>query len=205
MLSIELNLIAETALRLNAPAGGPQRDDRGRFIVSANTLKGAHRRSAETLAGALGLPVCASPQPQRMCHPLAARDACPVCQIFGSPWLAGGVFYRDAVATAPAPPTAITFSRAGQSRLRRRLTDQRTHQAYVIPAGTTLTTTLLHRVTVPGLLGLLLASLRALRTLGASNAVGFGLCRVEYRAFDARRALLDEADYADALAELAKT
>src|SRR5437588_5721682 len=76
------------------------RDVRGRLCIPASTLKGTHRAATEHIAAGVGLSICNPPTANRMCHPLRGTSACPVCRIFGSPWLPGRIYYTDLVSVA---------------------------------------------------------------------------------------------------------
>jgi CRISPR/Cas system CSM-associated protein Csm3 (group 7 of RAMP superfamily) len=208
MLTLELRLVLETPLHIGAATDTPDtlhsftRDVRGRPYIPATTLKGLHRAMTEQVATALNLRICNPPLSAQMCHPIAGKPACPVCRIFGSPWLAGRLRYRNLIAgTAPIVEHHI---QASQSRRRRVQLTRHTSQYEVLPAGTVFSGQVDHQIADPALLGLALAGLRSITTLGSGGSLGYGLCRVEVRALDASKHPVNDADLAAWLHQLVR-
>lgn len=202
MLTLDLKITLETPLHIGTgdeSASPPTvtRDVRGRPCIRAVTLKGIHRATTEQIAAALGLTVCNPPLAWRMCQPLAGETACAVCRIFGSPWLPGRVFYRDLTTTAT--PVVDTRIRASQSRRRRVRLSIYEQPREVLPVGATFTGQVNHLLSDNAALALALAGLRSMTALGAGNATGYGMCRIEVRALDGVSRPVDESALAAAL------
>jgi hypothetical protein len=197
MASIDLKITFTTPVHIGdgSADGTVARDTRGRPCIRAATLKGLHRAATEQIAAGLGFAICNAPA--RLCHPLPGQPACPVCRIFGSPWLAGVVYYRDLV--AEQTPTMEAASVAPQSRHRRVKIGLYTRKREVLPAGLALAGRIDHLINEPPLLALALIGLRSIRAVGAGNATGHGLCMVEARALDSFKRPADEAELADSL------
>ncbi|MFH1634280.1 MAG: RAMP superfamily CRISPR-associated protein [Chloroflexota bacterium] len=66
-------------------------------FIPASSFKGRLRHTIERLAHGLGSPACETHR--KMCR--KADIACPVCQIFGSPWLPGPVRFVDIELSGP--------------------------------------------------------------------------------------------------------
>jgi len=187
MLTINLKITLEAPLHVgtgdvSASTLPITRDVRGRPCIRASTLKGIHRAATEQVAIALGLSVCNAPFAQQMCQPLAGESACAVCRIFGSPWLLGRLFYRDL--TTGAASAVDKRIRAAQSRRRRvRLSVYEQQYEILLPAEV-FSGQINHLLSDNGLLALALAGLRAITTIGAGRATGYGLCRIEATALD---------------------
>ncbi len=195
MSSIEFSLRLDTPLHIGngQTPGAFARDTRGRPCIPATTLKGLHRVSVEVLVAQMGLP-------ERMCYPVAGqagKTACPVCLIFGSPWLAGKVYYRDTVSNAQSMlDSRVTMP---QSRRRQVGIGRFTTTREVLPAGITFAGRIDHQLTDQALLALALAGLRAIIHIGGGAALGYGLCRIEARALNDTRLPVSESDLTDAL------
>ena len=197
MTVIDLKLTLQTPTHIGQ--GVPfVRDNRGRPLLSAATLKGMHRAATEKLAAGLGFTVCDAPVPEHMCHPL--RGLCVVCQIFGSPSVPGRIFCHPL--TTSAVPIGVEVARTSLSR-RRRLYQTTTHSAYeVLPAGTTFTGEIKHLIGSKPLLALGLAALRTIQSIGSANSIGYGLCSVEATALDSSQMPISDRELADALKDL---
>ncbi len=176
------------------------RDPRGRPCIPASTLKGAHRAAVEQIAAALGLPVCEAPIPNRMCHPVGGKAACVGCQIFGSPWLPGKVYYRDL--SVNVTPTNDRRALGPVSRRRGTLIGSHDFNREVLAAGTVFSGKIDHQVFDSALLALLLSGLRAIPALGGGKSFGCGLIAVQANALDATKHVVNESDLADALRRL---
>jgi hypothetical protein len=206
MPTIDLNITLVSAMHIGAGDTSPEgaarivRDARGRPCIPASTLKGAHRAAVEQIAAALGLPVCEAPLANRMCYPLGGKAACVVCQIFGSPWLPGKVFYRDL--TANVTPVIDRRVLGQVSRCRGTRIGSHDVNREVLPAGTVFSGKTDHQVADPALLALVLCGLRAIPALGSGQSAGGGLIVVEAKALDATRHAVNESDLADALRRL---
>lgn len=208
MFTLELRLVLETPLHIGGAADTPDslhtfaRDMRGRPYIPATTLKGLHRAMTEQVAAALNLVICTAPTSAQMCHPIAGKPACPVCRIFGSPWLTGRLRYRNLIATS----TLIIENRiqASHSRRRRVQLTRHTAQYEVLPAETIFSGQIDHQIAEPALLGLALAGLRSITALGSGGNLGYGLCRAEVRALDVSGHPVNDSDLAASLRQLAR-
>ncbi len=202
MATIDLTITFSTPLHIgNGTQTGPSgpvntivRDGRGRPCIPAVTLKGLHRAATEQIAAGLGLTICDAPIAAHMCHPTHGQEACAVCRIFGSPWLPGVIFHRDLTTTAT--PIVGTSVSAPQSRRRRVRMALHNRNREALPGGLALSGRIDHMIQDTALLALALAGLRSITAIGAAKAIGYGLCSVEARAFDAFRRPVDEAELA---------
>src|SRR5215208_5713000 len=94
-IELKITMLSPLHIGIGTPGASDEqaapfvRDARGRLCIPASTLKGTHRAAAEQLASGLGLQIWGAPVASRMCHPLRGQSGCPVCRIFGSPWLPG--------------------------------------------------------------------------------------------------------------------
>ena len=202
MPTIEFTLQLDSPLHIgNGETPGVfARDARGRPCIPATTLKGLHRASVRAVSVGLGLRACESSTPEQMCHPLPPEQACPVCLIFGSPWLPGRLFYRDVLCSAQTvEDTRVVMP---QSRKRQVAVGRFTTLRETLPANTSFSGRIdlhLDQRNDPALLALALLGLRAITRFGAGSAHGYGLCHVEARALDDARLPILDSDLADAL------
>jgi CRISPR/Cas system CSM-associated protein Csm3 (group 7 of RAMP superfamily) len=206
MLTIDLKIVTEAPLSIGTGDTADNaissfvRDLRDRPCIPATTLKGVHRDAVEKLALAFGLRVCNAPYAIQMCHPLQGQRPCVVCQIFGSAWVQGRIFYRDLVSTSATEK--IVKIRTTQSR-RRRVSLNRERKLFeALPAGTTFTGIIQHLLGDKALLGLAVAALCSIRSIGAGRSAGIGLCTVQARALDSMKRPISERELVDALQQL---
>jgi len=208
MLTLELRLVLEAPLHVGPITNSPDalhsftRDVRGRPCIPATTLKGLHRAMTEQVASALGLPLCNPPVATQMCHPITGIPACSVCRLFGSPWLASRLCYWNLI--ADKTPIVENHIQASQSRRRRVQLTRHTAQYEVLPAETVFTGQVDHQITDVALLGLAVAGLRSITTIGGGGRFGYGLCRIEVKATDASGHPANDADLAAALRQLVR-
>jgi CRISPR/Cas system CSM-associated protein Csm3 (group 7 of RAMP superfamily) len=201
MLTIDVKLIFDSPLHIgNGREEQPRplmRDARGRYYVRSAAIKGLHRTASRHMASGLGLTIC-----EAGCYPLDGKKPCIVCQLFGSTWVEGRLYYRDLLVSATPTPETAVISRSAQHRQRcvRRSSTQ--YELETLPAGTTFSGQIDYLIADRAQLGLALAALRSIQTVGAANAVGYGLCRVEAFAFDKNKSRLNEQDLASALGKL---
>lgn len=104
MITIDVTLIFETPLNVGS---GAQRgtladramikDDRGWPYVPASALKGRLRHAVEQIAAGLGYRVCDTHS--KMCRD--SKDPCPVCRIFGAPWVPGRLRFERLALSGP--------------------------------------------------------------------------------------------------------
>jgi CRISPR-associated protein Csm3 len=66
--------------------------------IPATTLKGRLRHAVERVARGLGEQVCDTHH--KMCR--ERTEACPVCRVFGSPWLPGPLRFTDLTLSGPS-------------------------------------------------------------------------------------------------------
>jgi CRISPR/Cas system CSM-associated protein Csm3 (group 7 of RAMP superfamily) len=104
MVTIDVTLTFQTSLNVGS---GAQRgtladramikDDRGWPYVPASALKGRLRHAVERFTAGLGKPVCDTHED--MCR--SEADACPVCRIFGAPWVPGRLRFERLTLSGP--------------------------------------------------------------------------------------------------------
>jgi CRISPR/Cas system CSM-associated protein Csm3 (group 7 of RAMP superfamily) len=207
MLTFEMRLTLESPLHVGI--GQPSipadtalivRDWRGRPCIPSTTIKGAHRHAAAELAAALGLTACQTTDPNQLCHPISGKPPCIICQMFGSTWIAGRLYYRDLVTTAPVAP--ITLVRSGHYRQRRVRRSVNRQQLEAVAAGSVFTGQIPHILANPAQQALALAALRSIRTLGAANSAGVGLVKIEVKPLDAAKVSINEHGLTSALEAL---
>jgi CRISPR/Cas system CSM-associated protein Csm3 (group 7 of RAMP superfamily) len=127
MIRIELTITCSTPL--NIGSGAQQgtfadraltKDDEGWPYIPATALKGRLRHTVEQIATGVNLqpPICRTHQ--KMCRDTS--NPCPVCAIFGSPWIAGRLRFVDLLLSKP------DFLR--QMREERRMRHPPTHVRY---------------------------------------------------------------------------
>ncbi len=163
------------------------RDGAGGARLAATTLKGRLRFEAEHLAQALAWKICAPPHASSMCHPLGDSPdqpdylPCAVCQLFGSPWSSGKLYFEDLI--TPTAPILIRYQRTPHSRARgvtsASAPSPASLSAMALPAGSVLRGRIRHSLTENWQIGLLIASLRAISSFGGGYGIGWGRCRVE--------------------------
>jgi len=175
-------------------------------VLPGSSLKGRTRHECERIVRTLtGQPnaVCHGPKaenmcpldPERMDKPLEERKACPVCQVFGSPWVAGAVRFSDLhwefCEEYAGPPG--TLIRHGVSIGRRRRVAEEGRLFSTETFAPVRDTTFLGRITgdFPAAkdngdeqVGLLVAGLRAITSMGGGRSRGLGWCRVQARALE---------------------
>jgi CRISPR/Cas system CSM-associated protein Csm3 (group 7 of RAMP superfamily) len=185
-------------------------------IVPGSSLKGRARHECERIVRALTGQenrVCHGPMAETMC-PLGRLDkwpteeACPVCRIFGSPWLPAVAqfsdlrweFWDDFAGKSP-PGTALRYG-VSIGRTRRVAEEHKlfTTEAFAPTKTTTYTghirgnfpddTTERH-----GQVGLLVTGLRGITSLGGARSRGMGWCQITVtpaEIFDGQGHLMDD-------------
>jgi CRISPR/Cas system CSM-associated protein Csm3 (group 7 of RAMP superfamily) len=82
----------------NTSAGrGMLKDDQGWPYIPASHFKGRLRHAIERIARGFDLYVCDTHR--RMCRD--KQNSCPVCSIFGAPWIPGSVRFEDLTLSGP--------------------------------------------------------------------------------------------------------
>ena len=160
-----------------------RRDRDGWPFIPASSLKGRLRHECERLARALGYAVCAGPNPTRMCRG-EAQKVCPVCQIWGSPWIAGNVYPTDLTLERPpelgdtVPPSAIRYN-VSISRRRRVAEDAHLFTTELFLPGIPLTFSGVWEASLSlQELVLVEAGLGAITALGRAKTGGLGWCAI---------------------------
>jgi len=104
VISIKVDLTLKSPLHIgaSAPAGttavrGLLKDAQGWPYIPASAFKGRLRHMVERLSKSMERSACDTHH--QTCE--SAHSACPVCQIFGSPWLTGSVRFCDLTLTQP--------------------------------------------------------------------------------------------------------
>jgi CRISPR/Cas system CMR subunit Cmr4 (Cas7 group RAMP superfamily) len=187
MATLDLELIVEMPLRIG-DGMSVRRDRAGRPCIPATVVKGCLRSAVESIAGALDWPVCRAPDRNEMCHPFKA-EPCVVCQLFGSPWSEGRLYFTDLI--TDDPPVLATRQHAAWSRARGIALDSAIWHGEALPAGTIFKGTLRHPLTERWQLALVVAGFGAIRRIGEGYAVGWGACRVVVGGIGDRTALAD--------------
>ncbi len=160
-----------------------RRDRDGWPFVPASSLKGRLRHECERLARALGYQVCHGPDPREMCRG-AGNSVCPICRIWGSPWIAGNIYPADLVLERPpglgeaAPPSDIRYN-VSLSRHRRVAEDARLFTTELFLPGIPLTFSGVWeaRLSLRELV-LVEAGLGAITALGRGKTGGLGWCTI---------------------------
>lgn len=160
------------------------RDARGQPVIPGSTLKGRLRHEVERLAPVLlpdERPPCTSPVAERMCQ--GDQEPCPVCRLFGSPWLPGRLTFSDLVLVDPKfeypPPGHLRYG-VGLSRRRRVAEDQLLYTTEVVAPGVPLTFHGTIRGEVDEVdMSLLQAGLESLFALGGGKTAGLGWFELE--------------------------
>jgi CRISPR/Cas system CSM-associated protein Csm3 (group 7 of RAMP superfamily) len=192
-MEIEVTLTFETPVNIGSGAQVSTFADRAMIkdyggwpYIPASTLKGRLRHAIEQLLVGVGQCVCRSPLPDAMCK----TDPCPVCQLMGSPWVEGTLFFENLPLTGPQ---AIIEARQSTSHPR---TETRTgvslaRRRKVAAEGLLYTTELfrpgvelvfsgtIRGQMIPGQAALVVAGLKSIPALGGGKTGGLGWCRIE--------------------------
>jgi CRISPR/Cas system CSM-associated protein Csm3 (group 7 of RAMP superfamily) len=159
------------------------RDNDGWPFIPASSLKGRLRHECERLARALGHKVCHGPNPTEMCRG-GEQDVCPVCKIWGSPWVAGSVYPADLTLARPpelgdaAPPSVVRYN-VSISRRRRVAEDARLFTTELFLPGIPLTFSSVWEARLSlQELALVEAGLGAITALGRAKTGGLGWCTI---------------------------
>ena len=120
MVTIDLTLTFQTPLNIGS---GAQRgtladramikDDQGWPYVPASALKGRLRHAVEQVVAGLGQRVCITHQ--NMC-PDESGYVCPVCRIFGAPWVPGRLRFAQLTLSGPEELVRLLEDRQRQTR-----------------------------------------------------------------------------------------
>jgi len=194
MATIDVRLIFQTPL--NIGSGAQQgtladramiKDHRGWPYVPASALKGRLRHAVEQVAAGLGQRICVTHQ--NMC-PDESGYVCPVCCIFGSPWLPGRLRFARLELAGPdwllerlearrSPPRTTQRYGVALSRRRGVAEDALLYTTELFEPGVEL---VFHGQLVgdliPSQVALVLAGLRLLPALGRGKSGGLGWFRV---------------------------
>lgn len=65
--------------------------------IPATSVKGRLRHEVERLLLSQNIGVCHAPSPESMCQPVGEQVFCPVCRLFGSPWLESALYFQDLI------------------------------------------------------------------------------------------------------------
>ncbi|MEE8389974.1 MAG: RAMP superfamily CRISPR-associated protein [Anaerolineae bacterium] len=160
-----------------------RRDSDGWPFIPASSLKGRLRHECERLARALDHPVCNGPNPREMCRG-GEQDVCPVCKIWGSPWITGSVYPADLILERPpelgdtAPPPAVRYN-VSISRRRRVAEDAHLFTTELFLPGIPLTFSSVWEARLClQELALVEAGLGAITALGRAKTGGLGWCTI---------------------------
>jgi CRISPR-associated protein Csm3 len=194
MITIKVTIKFQTPINIGS---GAQRgtladramikNHRGWPYVPASALKGRLRHAVEQVAASLGAPVCVTHQ--NMCP--HGGSFCPVCRIFGSPWLPGKLRFARLDLTAPeflikrlkerrTPPRTAHRYGVALSRRRGVAEEALLFTTEVMEPGTELTFSgSLTGDLEPSEVALVLAGFRLIPALGRGKSGGLGWCQVE--------------------------
>lgn len=190
-MRLTLNVVFETPVNIGG-YGAPtfvdrpfRRDREGWPFIPASSLKGRLRHECERLARALGVEVCGGPNPRDMRLRLEEdQTLCPICRIFGSPWVEGRVYPADLELERPAgleerAPAPVVRYNVSLSRRRRVAEDARLFTTELFLPGIPLTFrgTWEAELTTQDLV-LVEAGLGAITALGRGKTGGLGWCRI---------------------------
>lgn len=192
-LRFDLEITFETPVNIGG-YGAPafvdrpfRRDPEGWPFIPATSLKGRLRHECERLARALGSTVCNGPNPTSMCqgaHDDAHPAFCPICQIFGSPWIEGRIYPEDLHLVRPAelqqhiPASDVRYN-VSLSRRRRVAEDARLFTTELFLPGIPLTFTGVWQGELTWReVALIEAGLGAITALGRAKTAGLGWCAV---------------------------
>jgi len=195
MTTIEVTLTFQTPL--NIGSGAQQgtladraiiKDHKGWPYVPASAFKGRLRHTVEQIAAALNARVCVTHK--EMC-PIDG-DFCPVCRIFGSPWLPGRLRFARLNLIGPDwlikrlqarrnPPRTTQRSGVALSRRRGVAEDTLLYTTELFEPGTDL----LFRGQLvgdlhPSEIALVSAGLKLIPAMGRGKSGGLGWFRVEF-------------------------
>jgi len=164
-------------------------DWRGLPMVPASSLKGRLRHTCKQLEEGLRPDTtCDDPLAEAMCQPGSQERPCRVCRLFGSPWVPAALSITDLLLVEPAfltrgdapPRTSLRYG-VGLSRRRRVAQDQLLYTTEVfLPGGTITLGGEISGDVAEADLGLLVAGLENLLTLGGGKTSGLGWCDLEF-------------------------
>jgi CRISPR/Cas system CSM-associated protein Csm3 (group 7 of RAMP superfamily) len=168
-------------------------DWRGLPVVPGSSLKGRLRHTCKQLVEGIGTEkTCAAPRPEAMCpNGPTPGEFCPICRLFGSNNKPSALIFSDLSLTEPdfltrgvPPPTSLRYG-VGISRRRGVAADQLLYDTEVFLPGSTLG----FRGEISGEadkedLGLLVAGLENLITLGGGKTAGLGWCEVDFELWE---------------------
>lgn len=188
MPTIKITITMKSPLHIGALSAtstsamrGLVKDHDGWPYIPASAFKGRLRHTIEKLARGLNYPVCETHR--NMCRD--ARDACPACQIFGSPWIPGTVRFVDFQLSGPEelvrerekkePSPSTQRYGVSLSRTRKVAEDHLLYTTELFEPGVPLTFTGVLS-DVPGLeeSAWIIAGVRMLESLGSSRTRGLG-------------------------------
>lgn len=171
----------------------------GRPVIPASSFRGRVRATLESLAAPLGWEVCNPPSPAGLCRPdLSLPDPfphmCIGCRIFGNPWAPSSIVCSDLTATA------LSQLKGDTSRITSEVPSLiRTHVGISRHLGTAAEGRL-YSVAIPDRvveddelcyvgrlsgelseedLGMLLAAIKSVRSIGGGKNRGLGAVKVE--------------------------
>lgn len=188
MLTIKITITMKSPLHIGALSAvstsamrGLIKDHDGWPYIPASAFKGRLRHTIEKLARGLDYPVCETHR--SMCRD--ASQACPACQIFGSPWIPGTVRFVDFQLSGPEelvrerekrePAPSTQRYGVSLSRSRKVAEDHLLYTTELFEPGVPLTFTgMLSEV--PGIreAAWIVAGVRMLESLGSSRTRGLG-------------------------------
>ena len=232
-VSIEVRVVFKTAFNIGSGALADSLADKPTVkdvaqvpVLPGSSLKGRARHECERIVRTLTSDdnaVCHGPTADNMCPLDPARlsatgqQVCPVCRIFGSPWWPGAVQFsdlhwefRDEFTNERPPETTIRYG-VGINRTRKVAEEQKLFTletfaptqaaAFVGCISGNLPDNATERY---GQVGLLVAGLRSITSLGGGRSRGLGWCQVEARpteVSESEEQLIDDDTLKEGLAQ----
>ncbi len=192
MITLKVTMLAP--LHIGDPAG-IRRDPVGQSCIPATTIKGRLRAELGRLAETFEMPICQPPCRESMCHPINGLP-CIVCQLLGSPWVEGRLYFEDLIAADSV--TMTTRQHGARSRQRGVFIGAATTQAEVLPPRTEFNGRIRHGLRDTWHIALVVAGLQAISSFGGGYGVGWGACQIEITPFDLSGHRLEPSVLADA-------
>lgn len=135
-----------------------------------------------------------------MCHPFEAVP-CIVCQVFGSPWSEGRLYFEDMSTSEETNMVILQRQRGTRSRQRNVLLGSPPQLYSALPAGTIFNGRIRHGLPDLMQVALVMAALRSISSFGSHYGIGWGRCTLEASVVDNAGRQIAPAVLSTALAE----
>lgn len=216
-INLNLRIFTDSALSIGAGATSTKvgvdktaaRDSKGNLVIPSSTIKGVLRERCENILRTIDESyVCQPPRPENMCPNFPGQlkqDPCPVCEMFGSPWLKSRLFFRDGELDVSFRKRGLerfqTEIRAGVSISRSRRTAAAERLYFVetsLPnAGLVFQSNITGEVPSGKYVALLMAAIQTNQSFGGGRARGLGWTTITLEG----EGLLDETSFEQAMEE----